>query len=62
MQFPVESGPRHMRDTVEYLRKNGSNYKKAIVEKQNARKKRPPRLWDRLDRPILWDGLDPPRQ
>jgi hypothetical protein len=32
IQIPVQSGERHLRHTVEYLRKNGSNFKNALNE------------------------------
>jgi hypothetical protein len=33
--FPVQIGDRHLRDTVEFLRKNGSNYRNALGNLKN---------------------------
>jgi len=35
VEFPVETPGRHLRDTVEYLRKNGTNYRNALGNLKN---------------------------
>lgn len=35
VEFPVQVNERHLRDTVEYLRKNGTNYRNALNNLKN---------------------------
>src|SRR5262249_40940703 len=35
VEFAVQVNERHLRDTVEYLRKNGSNYRNALANLKN---------------------------
>jgi hypothetical protein len=39
--FPVQIADRHLRDTAEYLRKNGSNFRNALVSLKTDVKNNP---------------------